>query len=257
MRNLRLAWLMFGLGLGCSSGSDKSTAGADPASEAFCTQWANEVCRLAYLCVDASAQDAAFRARYGASKDDCWEPLANRCMSNQSGSDAFGPSCGSGKKLNTDLSNACTEALELETCSIWMLAPSGGCELACNSVVAGGGAGNTGGFGNIAGAGNAAGAGNVAGAGGTTGALATRKDFCNAENNVLCDRIFECDPTAMTQYGTVANCKLVAGKDCETASYCPNGFDASKAPGCVDATKNATCTELMGQPPEICTTACF
>src|SRR5262245_25621215 len=101
MRKLGLAWLVLGLGLGCSSSSDKGSAAVDPAAGEFCLDWANDVCRLAYLCVATTAQDAAFHARYGASQADCWEPLAKRCLSNQSGSDAFGPSCGPGKKLNT------------------------------------------------------------------------------------------------------------------------------------------------------------
>ena len=125
MRKLGVAWLVLGLGLGCSSSSDKGSAAVDPAAEDFCLQWANEVCRQAYLCTDASAQDAAFHSRYGASKDNCWEGLEQRCKSNQSGSSAFGPSCGPGKKVSTDLASACTQSLQLETCSVWSVAPAG------------------------------------------------------------------------------------------------------------------------------------
>lgn len=265
MRKLGAAGLVLGLALGCSSSSDKGSTAVDPAAEDFCLQWANDVCRLAYLCVDASAQDAAFHSRYGASKDDCWQGLEPRCKSNQSGSSAFGPSCGPGKKVNTDLASACTQSLELETCSVWMLAPAGACELACTSMNAGGGAGNVGGFGNAGGLGNVGGLGNLGGAGNspgaggagtTSGSYSTSREFCDAEQSVLCDRIFECKPTEAAQLGTLADCKASVMQDCAQFELCPTGYDASKAAGCIAATKAATCAELSGDPPEVCTSAC-
>ncbi|HEX2674829.1 MAG TPA: hypothetical protein VHM25_28330 [Polyangiaceae bacterium] len=265
MRKLGLVGLVLGLGLGCSSSSDKGSTAVDPAAEDFCLQWANEVCRLAYLCVDAGAQDAAFHARYGASKDDCWEGLEPRCKSNQSGSSAFGPSCGPGKKVNTDLASACTQSLELETCAVWMVAPAGACDLACATVGAGAGAGNAGGFGNVAGFasvagfGNTGGAGNAPGAGGSgtsTGSLSTSREFCEVEQSALCDRVFECKPTEAAQLGTLADCKASAVQDCADYEFCPTGYDATKGPGCVTFTKTATCSELSSGMPEICKSAC-
>jgi len=266
MRKLGVVGLVLGLALGCSSSSDKGSAAVDPAAEDFCLKWANDVCRLAYLCVDAGAQDAAFHSRYGASKDNCWEGLEPRCKSNQSGSSAFGPSCGPGKKVNTDLASACTESLELETCAVWTVAPAGACDLACTTVNAGAGAGNAGGFGNVggfasvAGFGNTGGAGNAPGAGGSgtsTGALSTSRQFCEVEQSALCDRLFECKPTeAAAALGTLAGCKTSALQDCAAFEFCPAGYDASKGPSCVTFTKTATCAELSNGMPEVCSSAC-
>lgn len=266
MRKLGVAGLVVTLGLGCS-GSDKgsSNGGAvDPASQDFCLQWANEVCRLAYQCVDAAGQDAAFHARYGASNDVCWEGLAQRCESNQSGNTAFGPSCGPGKKVNTDLASACTDSLDLDVCTVWMAAPSGACDLVCATTVSGtgtGGAGNVAGLGgssNLGGSGNLGGASNPSGSGGsgtTTGSLATSRQFCEAEESVFCDRIFECNPTAASQLGTLADCKASISDECASAEFCPGSYDASKAPACVTATQTLTCAELMTEPM-VCEQAC-
>src|SRR5947207_1050874 len=173
MRKSGIAWLVLGLSLGCSSSSDKGGA-VDPAAGDFCIHWANEVCRLAYLCTDAAAQDAAFHARYGASNDSCWEGLEKRCETNQSGSTAFGPSCGPGKKVNADFESICTDTLQSEACALWMLTPSPTvCELVCSTNGIGPG---TGGFGNAGGSSNGTGnapngggggAGNAPGAGGS------------------------------------------------------------------------------------------
>jgi hypothetical protein len=261
MRKLGLVGLVVGLGLGfgCSS-SDKGSGAVDPAAEDFCLQWANAVCRLAYLCVDAGAQDAAFHSRYGASKDDCWEGLEQRCKSNQSGSSAFGPSCGPGKKVNADFASACTQSLELETCAVWMSAPAGACDLACATVNAGtGGFGNVGGFASVAGFGNTGGAGNAPGAGGSgtsTGSLSTSHEFCEVEQSALCDRIFECKPTEAAQIGTLAECKASVVQECADFEFCPSGYDASKGATCVAFTKTATCPELSNGKPEVCRAAC-
>lgn len=255
MRKLGLAGLVLGLGLGCSSSSDKGSATVDPAAEDFCLQWANDVCRLAYLCVDASAQDAAFHSRYGASKESCWEGLEPRCKSNQSGSSAFGPSCGPGKKVNDDLASACTQSLELETCAVWMVAPAGACDLACTAVSAGGGAGNAGGFGNVGGFTNAGGAGNSTSVGGGAASVSTSRQFCEAAQSALCDRIFECKPTEAAQLGTLADCKAGVTQDCASFEFCPTGYDATKGSSCLATIKSAICTELMTKP-QVCKDAC-
>lgn len=266
MRKLGVAWLVLGLGLGsgCSS-SDKGGGAVDPAAQDFCLHWANEICRLAYLCTDASAQDAAFHARYGASIDTCWDGLDKRCESNQTGSGAFGPSCGAGKKVNADFESLCTSTLESEACEVWMLAPSPTvCELVCSTSGIGpgiGGSGNAGGLGN--GTGNApnggGGAGNAPGTGGsgtTSGSLTTAEGFCEAFNNVMCDRTFECKPAEAAQNGTLADCKASIAPFCMSLdNFCP-GYDATSAAGCVAAAKSATCTELEGDAPAVCNMTC-
>lgn len=253
--------------LGCSS--DKGSAAVDPASEDFCLKWANDVCRLAYLCVDAGAQDAAFHSRYGASQDDCWQSVEKHCTSNQSGSSAFGPSCGPGKKVNDALANACTDGLESESCALWTPAPAGPCESVCsttgNTGSAGGpatGSGGTGAGGSGAGGSggvhtSTGGSGTSAGASNTsTGPVTTSRQFCDVEQSLQCDRIFECEPQLAALLGTLADCKAAAASDCANGEYCPGGYDATKGPGCVTATKTATCAQLEGDPPEICTSAC-
>jgi hypothetical protein len=55
---------------GCGGGSGGQV---DPASEDACLRWANGVCRLAYLCVDTAARDAAFFALYGPDSDNCFQ----------------------------------------------------------------------------------------------------------------------------------------------------------------------------------------
>jgi hypothetical protein len=260
MRKLGLAWLLLGLGCSGGGGSDKGNAAVDPAAQDFCIDWSNGVCRLAYLCVDAGAQDAAFHARYGASQDKCFDTVQKLCTSNQSGSQAFGPSCGPGKKVNSTAASLCTQNLEIETCTEWMAAPDGACGSACSSV---GNVGSGGASGNVAGAGNAvgsvAGAGNAVGAGGgatNPGGMSATMQFCAMETSVQCDRIFECDPTdAMAVFGTVEACKTATAAQCASRD-CPNGIDSAKAAGCLEATKTATCDQLMGPAPEVCTSIC-
>ncbi|HEY0469488.1 MAG TPA: hypothetical protein VGC79_35105 [Polyangiaceae bacterium] len=238
------------LALGCSSsGSDKSgTAAVDPAAEDFCLHWANGVCRLAYQCVDPGAQDAAFHSRYGASQEDCWQSVEKYCTSNQTGSGSFGPSCGPGKKVNDALSSACTDGLEAESCSAWTALPAGPCDTVCSSASNTGGAGGAG----SGGAGPGSGGGSA-----NTGSLATAADFCLAEESVQCERAFECQPTAAAAvYGTVAGCKAAVASECASGGFCTGGYDASKAAGCVAAAKTATCAQLMGDAPEVCTSAC-
>ena len=266
MRSFYLAGVA--LLLGCSS--DKGSAAVDPASEDFCLKWANDVCRLAYLCVDTGAQDAAFHSRYGASQDDCWQSVEKHCTSNQSGSQAFGPSCGPGKQVNDALANACTDGLESESCTVWTAAPAGPCGSVCSNTGNTGGAASgtagTGAAGLAAGGSSAAGAGGVStGGSGTsmggsstsTGPVTTSRQFCDVEQSVQCDRIFECQPQIAALLGTLADCKAAAASDCASGEFCPGGYDASKGASCVTATKNATCDQLLGNPPEACTAACL
>jgi len=250
------------LALGCSSSSDQGNAAVDPASQDFCLEWANGVCRLAYLCVDASAQDAAFHARYGNSKDGCWQSVEKFCTSNQTGSNTFGPSCGPGKKVNQELASACSLSLDAETCELWQAAPAGACTAVCSTPVqvTGAGGAGAGGSGNVITAGTGAGGSSnpSAGSGNTsTGSLPTAKDFCLAEESVQCDRVFECAPEQASQLGTLADCKASSAADCASGELCANGYDAAKAARCVAATKAATCEQLMGNPPSDCLTACL
>jgi len=247
--------------LGCSS--DKgSAAPVDPASEDFCLHWANAVCRLAHQCVDAGAQDAAFHARYGANMGDCWQSIEPLCTSNQSGSQTFGPSCGPGKKVNDALANACTDALESESCALWTATPDGPCDSVCstssNPGAAGGpstGTGGSGGTGSGVGGSGGVSTGS-AGSGTSTGPVTTSLQFCNVFQSLQCDRLFECEPGVAMLGITLASCKTAATNDCASSEPCPGGYDAAKGAGCVTAAKNATCDELTGDPPEICTSAC-
>jgi len=259
MRKLNLggaAVVVLACALGCGgSGSDRGSGTVDPASQDFCLHWANDVCRLAYLCVDAGAQDSAFHSRYGQSLDDCWQSVEKYCTSNQSGGQTFGPSCGAGKKVSTDLANLCTDSLEAETCASWTVAPAGACDAVCSA------AGNTGvaGAPGIVSGGAGTGAGGMgSGSGGTSnGALATAGEFCTTQQTVLCERIFECLPArGAADYGTLADCKTQVVSICSSASFCTMSYDASKARLCVAAAKAATCEQLMGAPPEVCTSAC-
>jgi len=259
---------------GCGgNGSDQGSASVDPATLDFCLHWANGVCRLAYLCVDASAQDAAFHARYGKSQDDCWQSVEKYCTSNQSG--GFGPGCGPGKKVNSTAANACTDDLDTDSCVDWAAAPGGACDAVCGTANTGGaggtGAGGTGAGGTHAGGTGAGGTGaggtGVSGAGGasvagssgnaSTGSLATQREFCEVDQSVQCDRAFECFATAAAAtFGTLAECKSLTISACATGDYCPSSYDATQAAGCVAATKAATCEQLQGDPPAVCTAAC-
>jgi len=244
------------LALGCSSdsGSDKSNATVDPAVEDFCLHWANSVCRLAYLCTtDPSQQDAAFHARYGASQDDCWQSVEKYCTSNQTGSAAFGPSCGPGKQVNAAAATACTDGIDSSSCTDWKAQPGGDCAAVCG-VASNPGAGGAPG----AGGSGAAGAGTAgASSGGSgTGSLATAREFCDAEQSALCDRIFECKPeSGAATFGTLSGCKAAAASDCETTTHCVNGYAAASGSSCVTAIQTLSCADLMTEP-DSCAAAC-
>jgi len=243
---------------GCSgSSSDQAKATVDPASEDFCLHWANDVCRLAYQCVGAQAQDGAFHTRYGKSSDDCWQSVEKYCTSNQSGSQTFGPSCGPGKKVNSNAASACTDGLESTACAAWTVAPAGACDGVC-STASNTGAGGAGGGSPGAGGMSSGGAGTSSGGAGTSsGSVATTTEFCNTEFGAECDRTFECDPTkGATQFGTLAGCHAAVAALCASENPCPASYDASLGAGCVAATKTATCEQLMGDAPAICTSAC-
>lgn len=253
----KLIWAVVGVVsvLGCSS-TDKGSAGpVDPAAQDFCLHWANEVCGLAYQCTAATAQDAAFHSRYGKSEDDCWEGLDKLCESNQTGSQTFGPSCGPGKKVNTTLSDGCFAGLDAQTCSVWSSAQDGPCDFVCDAPTnPGTGAG---GAGNGAGGGGAGTPGTPSAGATSTGSLSTVYDFCVQFQNVGCEREFECDPTgAMMAFASVAECKSSVPTFCSSVAACPGGYDANSAPGCLAAAKTATCAELNGDPPAVCTATC-
>ena len=128
----RLALLGFVAFLGCGSSGGGGGA-VDPGALDACLAWANGVCRLAYLCVDPANQDAAFHARYGSSDQTCFDALMKRCQSNQTGSGAFGPSCGPGKVVNQSAVTTCQGTLDSLACTDWTAMPSGGCEGICGA----------------------------------------------------------------------------------------------------------------------------
>jgi hypothetical protein len=245
--------------VGCGgSGSKKPAEKVDPASEGFCLDYANSVCRLAYLCTDATTQDAAFRARYGSSLDDCWQGIEKLCTSNQSGSTAFGPSCGPGKTVNAS-AMACTDGLQTQTCVEWRTTPAGtGCQGVCSAASAGGTTGTGGSSGTGSGGGNTAGGTSGGGtSGGGTGTVNTGTAFCTVGGELQCERLFECEPDeAAAAFGNLAGCKTLIQTSCTAADPCPASFSASLASACITAITTATCTELMGPAPEICTSAC-
>lgn len=263
--------------VGCGGGGSQQAAQkVDPASEDFCLEYANSVCRLAYLCTDESTQDAAFHARYGSSLDDCWQGIEKLCTSNQSASTAFGPSCGPGQSLNATAA-ACTDGLESQTCLEWQTTPAGtGCQGVCSSA-SGGGAGGTsgsggtgaGGSGNAgSGAGGGSSGGNAGGGagGGSSGGNSGGSDggpvntataFCTVGGGLQCERSFECDPDgSAAAFGNVAGCKAFVQASCTAENPCPTSFDASLASACLAAFKMATCAELMGPAPQTCEAAC-
>jgi hypothetical protein len=252
MRKLYLAGVVFGLACSSSGGSSNGTAAVDPAALDFCIQFGNEECRLAYLCVDSGSQDAAFHARFGKSQDDdCWQTVQKRCTSNQTGSDSFGPSCGPGKIVNPDSASACTDSLASESCADWTAAPAGACAAVCSTAANTGGTGGTGASTGGTGA-------SMGGTGGNPVSLTTDTDFCNAEQSVECDRVFECFATeAAAQFGNLAGCNAFAVSSCAASEPCPAGYDAIQAAGCLAATKTATCAQLTGDPPAVCTSACL
>src|SRR5262245_48540621 len=118
---------------GCGGGKGGMV---DPGALDACLVWTNGICDYAFTCVDASAQDAAFKARYGTSKDNCLDKMLARCQSNQTG-DVFGPSCGPGKVVNQTAVEACRDAFIGLACVDWMPAPTQGCESICGASAAG------------------------------------------------------------------------------------------------------------------------
>lgn len=236
-----------------SCGGSKADAGkVSDESLDFCLQWANGVCRLAYLCTDEAAQDAAFHSRFGASQDDCWEGLEKRCTSNQSGNSAFGPSCGPGKTVNSAAAQTCNDSIDTQACTTWSAAPAGPCESVCDAASSGtGGASGTGG---------GSGSGGASSTGGTSGAGAvdTPAAYCLTSGNLTCERGFECDPTGGTSvFGNIAGCKEFVAVSCASGTPCPNGFNATLASSCLTATKAITCQEFVtGAAPAVCSSAC-
>jgi hypothetical protein len=257
--------------LGCSSGNGgtKDAGPVDPAALGFCLHWANGVCRLAYLCTDAGSEDAAFHDRYGQSQENCWEGIEKLCTGNQSSS-PFGPTCGPGKVVNAASAQACADDLDTESCIAWKAAPAGACESVCGatSSLPAGGAGGAGGAatgmgGAATGMGGAAtgigaGAGGLGAAGASNGTLATPDAYCNASLPLACERAFECSPAAAAmRFGDLAMCKATVATFCSLGDFCPNGYGPDLAASCLAARKAATCQDLMGPAPMVCTSACL
>ena len=243
--------------LGCSSdGSSKQNAGTvAPASLDFCIDWANDVCRLAYLCVDPSDQSSDFKSHFGSTTEACQQNLLSQCTSSSS---SFGPSCGGGKVADPDLAGLCTELLESEPCSTWTSVPAGPCNTVCGNGTNPGGVGGAGGATGNPGSGSSGAPASSAGAP-ATGSLATSLDFCVALENVGCDRIFACEPdVAAAALGSVAACKTSLDATCASAEPCPGHYDASQAPACIAAAMTASCAELMSSDgePAVCNSAC-
>ncbi|HYJ07670.1 MAG TPA: hypothetical protein VEX18_01640 [Polyangiaceae bacterium] len=261
MRLVTLVGMVFVWGCGSSN---KAAEKVDPASQDFCLDYANSVCRLAYLCSDASTQDDAFHARYGSSLDDCWQGIEKLCTSNQSGSTVFGPSCGPGKTVNAS-AMSCIDGLETQTCVEWMTTPAGtGCQGVCSAAGQGGTTGNGGSNGSGTGGGGTAGNssggtsnGGTSSGGTSSGPVSTATAFCTVGGELQCERSFECDPEdSAATFGNLAGCKALIQAACTAEDPCPVSFDASLASACIAAIETATCTELMGPAPEICTSAC-
>jgi hypothetical protein len=249
MRKLALVSLLMLVGCGGGSSGSKDTGPVDPDSLDFCLQWANGVCRLAYLCTDAAAQDATFHARFGASMDDCWEGLERRCTSNQTGSQAFGPSCGPSKTVNDAAAQTCNDGLDSQSCTTWTAAPAGPCDAVCSATASGGtSSGGTGSGGAGSGGTGTGGAGN--------GSIATASQYCATSGNLSCDRYFECDAaTAAATFGNLAGCRSLIASSCSD-NPCPTSYDPALGASCIAAAKAATCAELMGPAPTVCTSAC-
>lgn len=225
--------------LGCGGGS---SAPVDPASLDACLAWANGVCRLAYLCVDTTAQDAAFRALYGTGSDTCWEGLAKRCETNQPASGAFGPSCGPGKSVDQAALTVCQDDLQAMTCAEWTAAPAGGCESICGGAKSNPDAGTK----------------NDTGGGG--GSVATQTEFCTTSGNLVCERGFECDPAgSASSFGSLSGCKGLVTFACASSgsSACPGGYSPSLAATCLADMRAASCTAVLGgATPSTCDDAC-
>ena len=214
---------------GCGGGSGGQV---DPASEDACLLWANGVCRLAYLCVDTAARDAAFLALFGPDSGNCFQGLLERCTSNQPASDAFGPSCGPGKTVNQSAVQTCDDNLMSLSCADWVTTPSGGCDSICTGTIKDAG----------------------------SGSAMTLDEFCRAFFSLACDRHFECDPIgSATDYGDLATCKSGFASQCASgSSVCPAGFDGSFAATCLAEYKTAPCGIVFSGASDIpsCDSTC-
>jgi hypothetical protein len=249
MKKLFLVAMATSIGCGGGSSSNGGNGPVDPASLDFCLQWANEVCRLAYLCVDSASQDDAFHARFGSSMDNCWQGIEKLCTSNQTGAQTFGPSCGPGKTVNQASSTACTDNLASELCGDWKAAPAGQCEAVCGAATVPSDAGSHSDATSTTETGPAQDP--------SSGSVATATAYCTTAGNLDCDRSFECDPGgSATQFGNVAGCKGLISSLCNSGDPCPNGYDPTLGASCVAATKAATCQQLMGPAPAVCMSAC-
>ena len=132
--------------------------------------------------------------------------------------------------------------------------PPGGTSGSSSSGSSAGGSGTTGGSGATA---TTAGTSSGGTSSGGSGTVTTGTEFCKVGGELQCERYFECDPSgSAAQFGNLAGCKAVVQTSCSMPDPCPDTFNASLASGCIAAIKAATCTELMGPAPEVCTTAC-
>ena len=233
MRRWLVALALIGVS-GCGGGSKGGAV--DPGALDACLAWSNGVCRLAFLCVDdPAAQDAAFKAHYGADMDACFTKLMARCQSNQSGSDVFGPSCGPGKVVNQTAVQTCKDNLDTLSCVDWMTGQDGNCGGICGTS-----SGNP-----------DAGGGGMDGGGGT--GPATPYDFCIASGNVTCDRGVVCDPSSGI---TAEYCKSVIAQLC-VGITCTTAYNQQAGGQCIAALQSASCDVILNGPnPPSCDTSC-
>jgi len=225
-------WVLLALVSVFGCGGSKGGGAVDPASLDACLAWSNGVCRLAFLCVDAAAQDAAFQARYGADTDACFNKLMARCQSNQSG-DVFGPSCGPGKVVNQAALQTCQDDLDSLLCTEWTASPAGNCAGICGAP-----------------SGNPDGGGGADGGGGS---VTTPVAFCVTSGYVTCERGVVCDPASGI---TVEYCKSFIDQLCSAAT-CTSAFNQQAAASCVAALRTASCDVILNGPnPAVCDTVC-
>ena len=220
MRKIVLAGLIAVAGCG---GKNDGSGTVDPASQSACLDWANGVCRLAYLCVDEASRNADFQSRFGADMEACWMGLLNRCLSNQSASSAFGPSCGPGKVVNQSAVTACRDDLDTLLCADWLVNQAGNCSNLCTMATSTPDGGTSGPDG---------------------GGASTEAEYCLLTTALLCDRFGECDPASLVPLGGVAGCKAFFVDLCGEPGLCPGGFNPSPVPACLNEIRAASCAVI-------------
>jgi hypothetical protein len=84
---------------------------------------------------------------------------------------------------------------------------------------------------------------------------------CKNVFTTLCNKLFQCDPSAAAQaYGSAANCATNLSGSCTSANTaCPNGksYNASNASQCISDYGNESCTDITsGVTPTSCSNVC-